>query len=136
MEGTPSYSVPDTLRYTDEHEWAKREAESVRVGVTDYAQHQMGDIVFVELPDVGDTYEKGEEFASLESVKAVSEVYLPVKGKILEVNPALKDAPERVNTDPYGDGWIFKVKISDSTEADALMDEGQYQEYLKGLAEE
>jgi len=124
------------LKFSKDHEWIKVEGDVATVGISDYAQKELGDVVYVELPTEGDSVNPNDPCSNIESVKAVSDVYSPVSGEITEVNKQLEDQPENVNKDPYGDGWIFKVKISDSTEADALMDEGQYQEYLKGLAEE
>jgi glycine cleavage system H protein len=123
---------PEDVRYTDDHEWAKQEGDIIKVGISDYAQDQLGDIVFAELPEVGDTFDKGAEFGTLESVKAVSELYLPVSGEIISVNEAIADAPELVNTDPYGDGWMVTVKPSNAGELDALMDKEAYIAMLKG----
>jgi glycine cleavage system H protein len=125
-------TFPDDLRYTQDHEWAKPEGDLVKVGITDYAQDQLGDIVFAELPAVGDTFDKGAEFGTLESVKAVSELYLPVGGEVVTVNEALADAPERVNTDPYGEGWMLTIKPGNAGELDALMDKEAYIAMLKG----
>jgi glycine cleavage system H protein len=123
---------PEDVRYTDDHEWAKQEGDIIKVGISDYAQDQLGDIVFAELPEVGETFDKGAEFGTLESVKAVSELYLPVSGEIISVNEAIADAPELVNTDPYGDGWMVNVKPSNAGELDALMDKEAYIAMLKG----
>jgi glycine cleavage system H protein len=123
---------PEDVRYTDDHEWAKQEGDIIKVGISDYAQDQLGDIVFAELPEVGETFDKGAEFGTLESVKAVSELYLPVSGEIISVNEAIADAPELVNTDPYGDGWMVTVKPSNAGELDALMDKEAYIAMLKG----
>ncbi len=124
--------TPDDIRYTDDHEWAKPEEENVKVGITDYAQDQLGDIVFVELPEVGSSYATGEEFGTLESVKAVSELYMPIGGEIVGINEELMDAPERVNSDPYGGGWMILIKPSDAAEFKALKDRSAYLEILKG----
>nr|WP_240191933.1 glycine cleavage system protein GcvH [Desulforhopalus vacuolatus] len=118
-------NFPDDVKYTREHEWAKIEEGNVFVGITDYAQDQLGDIVFVEMPAEGDSFEEGEEFGTLESVKAVSEIYLPVSGEILAINEALEDEPEMVNKDPY-EAWIVKVKPADVSEFDNLMDKTAY----------
>jgi len=126
-------NLPDDVKYTDDHEWARLEGESLKIGITDYAQEQLGEIVFVEMPEVGDTFEKKEEFGSLESVKAVSEMYMPIGGEIVSVNEELADAPELVNEDPYGKGWIIEVKPGDPTELDSLMNKDAYLEMLKGL---
>jgi len=123
---------PEDVRYTDDHEWARQEGDIIRVGISDYAQDQLGDIVFAELPEVGDSFDKGAEFGTLESVKAVSELYLPLGGEIISVNEAIADAPELVNTDPYGDGWMVTVKPSNAGDLDALMDKGAYIAMLKG----
>ena len=123
--------LPEDLRYSRSHEWAKVDGDKVRVGISDYAQSQLGDIVFVELPGVGDRFEKGQEFGTVESVKAVAEVYLPVGGEVAAVNEALADAPELVNKDPYGQGWMLELIPGDPSEADALLDRGAYLENLK-----
>ena len=123
----------DGLKYAEEHEWAKKEGDTVKIGVTDYAQDQLGDIVFVELPEVDSEFDKGDEFGTLESTKAVSEMYMPIGGKIVATNEALEDDPELVNQDPYGDGWFIEVAPSDPAELDALMDKDAYLEMLKGL---
>jgi len=125
--------LPDDLRYTDDHEWVKSDGDKVKVGITDYAQDQLGDIVFVEVPEVGSTFEKGEEFGTLESVKAVSELFMPIGGEITAVNEKLEDAPDLVNSDPYGDGWMIEIKPGDPAEIDALKDKAAYLEMLKGL---
>ena len=124
--------LPDDLRYAEDHEWAKVEDNTVRVGLDDYAQDQLGDIVFVELPQVGDTFEKGQEFATVESVKAVVECYLPVSGEIVSVNKQLEDSPELMNESPYSDGWMVEVTPKDLSEIDALMDTAANLERLKG----
>ena len=124
--------MPDDLRYAEDHEWARLEGDRVRVGLDDYAQDQLGDIVFVELPQVGDTFKKGDEFSTVESVKAVVECYLPVSGEITDVNKALEDAPELVNQSPYGDGWFVEVSPADASEMDTLMTGSECVEKLKG----
>ena len=128
--------LPDDLRYADDHEWVRVEGEKVRVGLDDYAQDQLGDIVFVELPQVGDTFEQGGEFATVESVKAVCECYLPVGGEIIAVNSALEDSPELINQSPYSDGWMVDVKPNDLSEMDALMTNEACLEKLKSEHEE
>lgn len=125
--------LPDDLRYTEDHEWVKSDGDKVRIGVSDYAQDQLGEIVFVELPDPGATFEKGDEFGTLESVKAVSELYMPIGGEILAVNEALADEPELVNSDPYTGGWMIDIKPADPAEVDALKTKDDYFEMLKGL---
>ena len=106
-------NFPTNVKYTDEHEWIRPEGEIAFVGITDYAQDQLGDIVFVDVTTEGETLEKGEVFGSIEVVKTVSDLFLPVGGEVLEINPALEEQPELVNKDPYGEGWIIKIKMSD-----------------------
>ncbi len=124
--------LPDDVQYTETHEWVRGDGGSVTVGINDYAQDQLGDIVFVELPEVGDIFEKGEEFGTLESVKAVSEICMPVSGEITAINESLEEAPELVNQEPYNDGWIIKVKPDDPDEIKTLMHSEEYVEMLKG----
>lgn len=124
--------LPDDIRYAEDHEWAKLEGEKVRVGIDDYAQDQLGDIVFVELPQVGDTFEKDEEFGTVESVKAVSELYMPIGGEILAVNNSLEEFPELVNSDPYEEGWMIDVIPNNPDDWDDLMTRDAYIEALKG----
>ncbi len=119
------------LRYTNDHEWVAEKGDTLRVGVSDYAQDQMGDIVYVELPDVGTIFQKGEEFGTLESVKAVSELYLPISGEVVAVNEDLGDSPELINQDPYNN-WIIEIKPSDSGELEELLTAADYRELLKG----
>ena len=123
--------LPDDIRYTDEHEWARLSGNIARIGVSDYAQDQLGDIVFVELPAVGDTIAKGEVFGTLESVKAVSELYLPLSGEVVAVNTALTDAPELINQDPYA-AWIIEVRPTDAGEYDQLLTAAAYLDLLRG----
>ena len=123
----------DGLKYAKEHEWAKKEGDTVKIGITDYAQDQLGEIVFVELPEVDSELDKGDEFGTLESTKAVSELYMPIGGKIVAINEALEDESELVNQDTYGDGWMIEVAPSDPAELDALMDKDAYLELFKGL---
>jgi len=118
--------VPSELRYTEEHEWVKIEGEEVSIGITDFAQNALTEVVWVELPDVGTIVESMESFASVESVKSVSEIYAPVAGKISEVNDSLEDAPEQINEDPYGSGWICKIKIEGGADLSALLDSTEY----------
>ncbi|GAB6888468.1 glycine cleavage system protein GcvH [Desulfothermus okinawensis JCM 13304] len=127
--------IPEDLKYTKEHEWARLEGDRVRVGITDFAQDQLGDIVFVELPEVGSEFNKEEQFATVESVKAVSEVYMPVSGKIVEINQNIVDSPELVNSSPYDKGWFAIVKPRNLSELDELMDNKAYLELLKGEEE-
>lgn len=132
MKELNELSFPDDVRYAESHEWARSEGDRVKVGITDYAQDQLGDIVFVELPEVGETFDKGEEFGTVESVKAVSELYLPVAGEVVAVNSSLEDSPEKVNNAPYGDGWMIEVKADNPSELDGLMSKEAYLETLKG----
>ncbi len=124
------YDIPEALRYTHEDEWARLEEDRVTVGVTDYAQQQLGDVVFVELPAVGATVERGEPFGVIESVKAVSDLYAPVSGEVVEVNAELANHPEMVNSDPYGDGWIITVAVESSDEVEGLMDAAAYRRHV------
>ena len=133
MKEINELNLPDDLRYTDDHEWTKAEGEKVKIGITDYAQDQLGEIIFVEMPEVGDTLDKGANFGSLESVKAVSDMVMPVGGEVLAVNEALADAPELLNQDPYSGGWIIEIKPGDPSELDQLMDKNAYLDMLKGL---
>ncbi len=124
-------NVPQELRYTQSHEWISLNDDgSVTVGITDHAQHLLGDLVFVELPEIGDTYAEGNDCAVVESVKAASDIYCPLDGEIIAHNEALSDTPELINQDPYGDGWIFKLKPDDSGAYDALMDADAYSELI------
>ena len=123
-------NVPDGLRYTSDHEWARLEDGRVRVGITDYAQDALGDIVFVQVPTVGTEVESGASFAEVESTKSVSDVYAPLAGSVVEVNTDLADAPQRLNEDPYGDGWICVIEPSDPSELDALMDAEAYRQLI------
>ena len=119
--------------FTEDHEWIELDGEIATVGITDYAQSQLGDIVFVEVPDEGKQVSKGDDAAVVESVKAASDVYAPVSGTIVEGNPALADEPALVNEDPEGEGWFFKMTLSDISELDGLMDEGKYQDFVSKL---
>ncbi|WP_040203950.1 glycine cleavage system protein GcvH [Neobacillus jeddahensis] len=124
-------SIPKELRYSEEHEWVKVEGENVRVGITDFAQHELGDIVFVELPEVGDEVTADEPFGSVESVKTVSELYAPISGKVVAVNEDLSDSPEFVNESPYEKAWMIEIEPSNSAEIDNLMTAEQYEEMTK-----
>ncbi len=126
----------ENLLYSKDHEWVRREGNDAVIGVTDYAQHELGDVVFVDLPAVGKELKKGDPAANIESVKAVSDVYSPVTGKVIEANAKLGDNPELVNQDPFGEGWIFKISIGQVSELNELMDQKKYEEYLKGIAGE
>ena len=133
MKELHELDLPEGLRYSDDHEWATAEGENVKIGISDYAQDQLGEIIFVEMPEVGDMLNKGDNFGSLESVKAVSDMVMPMDGEVLAVNSALEDAPELVNQDPYSGGWIIEIKPGDPSEMDQLMDKKAYLEMLKGL---
>jgi glycine cleavage system H protein len=134
MKEVSELQLPDDVRYTEDHEWARAEGEKTKAGISDYAQDQLGDIVYVELPQAGDSFDKGQEFGTVESVKAVAELYMPVGGTILAVNSALEKSPELVNKDPYGDGWMIEIDPSDAAQYDALMKKDVYLETLKGQA--
>jgi glycine cleavage system H protein len=122
---------PEDLRYTREHEWARKKGGNYVVGITDFAQEQLGDVVYVELPDVGDPVKKGESFGVVESTKAVSELFAPLTGKIVEVNDPLSDAPETVNDDPYEEGWMIVIEPADPKELEALMDAKAYRAFVE-----
>lgn len=123
-------SIPSDLKYSASHEWVRLEGDVAVCGITHHAQDALGDVVFVDMPDVGDDVTKGEGAAEIESVKAVSDIYAPVSGSILEINEALEDAPETVNGDPYGAGWLFKIQVSDAGEMASLLDAAGYQAQL------
>jgi glycine cleavage system H protein len=123
--------IPEGLIYTKEHEWIKVEGNEIVVGITDYAQNALTDVVWVELPELGVSVKSMESFANVESVKSVSEIYAPVSGEVTEINEDLEDAPETVNTDPYGDGWICKMRMEDSGELDALLDAAAYKSLIE-----
>ncbi len=131
MKEINELNLPEDLRYTKDHEWAKAAGDTVKIGISDYAQDQLGDIVFVEMPSAGDTFDEGEEFGTLESVKAVSELYAPLSGEVVAVNEELEDAPELLNQDPYG-GWIIEIKPGDMAEFEQLLDRSSYLAILKG----
>ena len=122
--------VPEKLRYTKDHEWLRVEGDLGVVGITEHAQNELGDIVFVELPKVGAKLEQSASFGSVESVKAVSDIYSPVGGEVVEINNALADAPEKVNEEPYGAGWIMKLKLSDPAQVEKLMTAADYEAYV------
>ncbi len=132
MKKLEELRLKDGFGYAREHGWALAEAGGVRIGISDYAQDQLGDIVYVELPEAGVEFTAGDEFGTLESTKAVSELYMPVAGKILAVNEELEDSPELVNEDPYGRGWLILVELSDPAGLGALMDKDAYLHFLKG----
>lgn len=128
--------LPEDLKYTREHEWVAVEGSVATVGITDHAQEQLGDVVFVELPSVGDRVEKADAFGVVESTKAVSDVYAPLSGEVTEVNDDLPDNPELINEDPYGDGWMVKLQIGDKTDLDDLMSAEEYRKYVEESAAE
>lgn len=121
---------PTNIKYTNEHEWIRLEGDTAYVGITDYAQQQLGDIVFIDVTTEGETLDKGEVFGIIEVVKTVSDLFLPIGGEILEVNPQLEERPELVNQDPYGEGWIIKLKPTDASELDDLLDAAGYKEII------
>ena len=132
MKELSELSFPDDFHYSESHEWVKADGDKVKIGITDYAQDQLGDIVFVEMPEVGATFEKGAEFGTVESVKAVSELYIPIAGEVVAVNPALEDAPELINNSPYTDGWMIEIKPGDPSEIESLMTKDDYLASLQG----
>lgn len=123
-------NFPEQLKYTNEHEWIRLDGEFAYVGITDYAQEQLGDIVFVDIPSVGDTLAQGEVFGTIEVVKTISDLFLPVSGEIVEMNESLEDNPELVNSEPYDKGWIIKIKPSDLSEFDLLLDASAYRNLI------
>lgn len=123
-------NILDNLKYSEDHEWALIEGDIITVGITDHAQSELGDIVFVELPDVGDTLDQGDSFGTIEAVKTVAELYAPVGGEVVEINEALADEAETINSAPYGEGWIVKIKVSDPSQLDSLMDAAGYQSHI------
>ncbi|MBW1695525.1 MAG: glycine cleavage system protein GcvH [Deltaproteobacteria bacterium] len=133
MKEIDELNLPEDLRYTEDHEWVRIEKDMVRIGISDYAQDQLGDIVFVELPAIGAAFKKGDEFGTVESVKAVSELFMPVSGEVIGVNNALEDSPELVNTQPYGEGWMIEVKSSRPDEIESLMTNADYLNHLRSL---
>lgn len=124
------------FKFTEDHEWVKVEDNTATIGITDYAQKELGDVVYVELPNSGDVLKKGDACSNIESVKAVSDIYAPVSGEVIEINNLLDDQPEKVNQDPYGDGWIFKIKMDNQEEINNLLNEDKYNDYLKGISED
>lgn len=125
-----TYETPDELYYLETHEWVQLENGTARIGITDFAQDELGDIVFVELPGVGETTERGEPFGVIESIKAVSDLYAPLSGEVTATNDALADAPELVNDDPYGDGWMIDISVTDESELDSLLDASTYDDQI------
>ena len=132
MKELNELDLPEDLSYSPSHEWTKVDGDNLKVGISDYAQDQLGDIVFVELPEVGDSLDKGTEFGTVESVKAVSELYMPVGGEIIAVNTALDESPELVNNTPYTDGWMIEIKPNDAAELNSLLTKDAYLETLQG----
>jgi len=124
-------NVPDNLKYTKDHEWLKIDGEFAFIGITDYAQHELGDIVFIEVETVGESLAKGEAFGTIEAVKTVSDMFMPVSGEVLEYNEELSATPEIVNKDPYDQGWIVRIKVADPAEADALLTAAQYKDLIQ-----
>jgi glycine cleavage system H protein len=134
MKEIEELSLPENVRYADDHEWAQKvDGDTMRVGISDYAQDQLGDIVFVEMPELGATFARGQECGTLESIKAVAELYAPVSGEVIAVNEALEESPELVNQAPYTEGWILEVRSNNPSEWDELMTMDTYLEMLKGV---
>jgi glycine cleavage system H protein len=123
-------NIPENLKYTNEHEWVLEDTDTMVVGITDYAQSELGDIVYIELPNTGDKFTRNDVFGSIEAVKAAADIYCPVSGEVVDVNSNLKDAPESINKDPYGEGWIIKLRPENKDELSGLMDSAQYTEYI------
>lgn len=124
-------NFPDKIRYSEDHEWIRVDGSEAIIGITDFAQSELGDIVFVDIPEVGIELAKGEVFGSIEAVKTVSDLILPASGELLEVNKLLEDNPETINSDPYDKGWIIRIRLKDPREVDSLMDAAQYQAFIK-----
>ncbi len=129
-------NAPSELLYSKEHEWVLQEDDIATIGITDHAQAELGDVVFVELPEVGARFSAADPFGTVESVKAVSEIYMPVSGEIVEINKALVDSPQQVNDDPYGEGWIIRTRLEDPTELKGLMSSQAYSQYVKDESQE
>lgn len=125
-------NIPSELKYTKDHEWVKIDGDVATVGITDFAQGELGDIVYVEVETLDETLDKDEVFGTVEAVKTVSDLFLPLSGEIIEFNESLEDEPEKVNTDPYGDGWMIKIKISDASQAEELMSDADYKDLIGG----
>ena len=124
-------NTPNDIKYTKEHEWVSLDGETATIGITDYAQSQLGDIVFVEFPDINSEFNQNETFGVIEAVKTVADLFAPVSGEIIEVNSSLEDSPNFINSDPYGSGWIIKIKINDSNEYNGLMSSDDYEEHIQ-----
>ena len=125
-------NIPDDLRYSSDHEWIRRDGDVITIGITDYAQDSLGDVVFVEQPEVGQSVAASDTFTEVESTKSVSDIYAPVSGTITEVNGVLEDQPELLNSDPYGEGWICRIEMSDPSQFDALLDAAAYRQLTEG----
>jgi len=134
--GWKQMNAPDELLYSKEHEWVLQEDDIATIGITDHAQAELGDVVFVELPQVGTPFSAADPFGTVESVKAVSEIYMPVSGKIVEINKSLLDSPQQVNDDPYGKGWIIRTRLDDPTELKGLMSSQEYSQYVQDESQE
>ena len=126
-----SFEIPDECRYSESHEWTRQKKGTVRVGITDFAQDELGDVVFVELPDEGESIERKYDFGVIESIKAVSDIYAPVSGTVSAVNDRLLDEPELVNDDPYGEGWMIEIDVADEAELDELLSPAEYREQIE-----
>ena len=127
--------IPDDRRYTSQHEWAREDSGRIVIGITDYAQNSLGDVVYVELPKVGETFAAHESFGSVESVKAVSEIFTPVSGEVVEVNESLHDESEKVNTDPYGEAWMIRLRLTNPGEVDSMLNAAEYEDFTKAETE-
>lgn len=125
-------NIPKDLKYSEDHEWVRVEGDFAWVGISDYAQGELGDVVFVELPAAGDSFGANDVFGSIEAVKAASDLYCPISGEVVDVNGELEGSPETINSDPYGDGWMIKIKINDKSDLDGLMDAGVYENHIHG----
>ena len=123
-------NIPNNLKYTKEHEWLKVEGDFAYIGITEFAQGELGDIVFVELPNLNDNFNQNDIFGTIEAVKTLADLYIPISGSIIEINDKLESEPELINSDPYGEGWIVKMKISDSTEIDSLLSDDNYKSLI------
>ena len=123
-------NVPDNLHYSKDHEWVRVDGDTAVIGITDHAQEQLGDVVYVELPKAGDEFAANDSFGSVESVKAVSEIFTPLAGKVSETNDSLNDEPEKVNKDPYGEGWLIRIRLSEPSETDSLLDVDAYKQVV------
>ena len=129
-------NVPEDLQYSKDHEWIRVEGDTGTIGITDHAQHALGDVVYVELPKIGESFSAHEPFGSVESVKAVSELFTPVSGEVTEINEALQDEPEKVNSDPYGSAWMIRLRINNKSDLDSLLSAAEYEDYLRTETEQ